>query len=177
MKIVVIGGSGLIGSRVVDHLRKAGHDVLPASPRSGVNTVTGEGLAKALTGARVVVDVSNAPSWEDQAVRDFFDRSTRNLLKEEAAAGVKHHVALSVVGAERLTDSGYMKAKVVQESLIKTSPVPYTILRATQFMEFVPGIADSFTTGEIARVPTGGFNRWPPMTSPRCWPILRSKSR
>ena len=157
MKIVVIGGSGLIGSRLVTLLRTSGHEVVSASPRTGVNAFTGEGLAGVMAGADVVVDVSNAPSWEEQAVRDFFDRSTRNLLKEEAVAGVKHHVALSIVGAERLTDSGYMKAKVVQESLIKSSPVPYTILRATQFMEFIQGIADSFTTGDVARVPTAGI--------------------
>jgi uncharacterized protein YbjT (DUF2867 family) len=157
MKIVVIGGSGLIGSRLVDRLRKAGHEVVAASPRSGVNAVTGEGLETALTGANVVVDVSNAPSWEDQAVREFFEKSTGNLLKQEAASGVKHHVALSVVGAERLTESGYMKAKIVQETLIKPSKIPYTILRATQFMEFVEGIANSFTNGDVARVPTAGI--------------------
>jgi len=157
MKIVVIGGSGLIGSRVVARLRDAGHEVVAASPKSGANSVTGEGLAAALDGAGAVVDVSNSPSWEEQAVREFFEKSTRNLLQSELAAGVKHHVALSVVGAERLTDSGYMKAKVVQESLIKTSPVPYTILRATQFLEFVEGIATSFTAGDVARVPTAGI--------------------
>jgi uncharacterized protein YbjT (DUF2867 family) len=157
MKIVVIGGSGLIGNRVVDRLQKAGHEVVAASPRSGVNAVTGEGLANALAGASVVVDVSNSPFWEEAAVREFFEKSTGNLLQAEAAAGVRHHVALSVVGAERLTDSGYMKAKVVQESLIKPSKIPYTILRATQFMEFVEGIAASFTIGNVARVPTAGI--------------------
>jgi len=157
MKIVVIGGSGLIGSRVVDRLKKAGHDVVAASPRSGVNAVTGEGLANALSGASVVVDVSNAPSWEEQAVREFFEKSTANLLQAEAAAGVKHHVALSVVGAERLTDSGYMKAKIVQESLINSAAIPYTVLRATQFMEFVEGIATSFTSGDVALIPTAGI--------------------
>jgi uncharacterized protein YbjT (DUF2867 family) len=157
MKIVVIGGSGLIGTRLVDRLKKAGHNVVAASPRTGVNAVTGEGLQAALAGADVVVDVSNSPSWEEQAVREFFEKSTGNLLQAEAAAGVKHHIVLSVVGAERLTDSGYMKAKVAQESLIKASPVPYTILRATQFLEFVEGIATSFTTGDVARVPTAGI--------------------
>src|SRR5262245_61322192 len=140
MKIVVIGGSGLIGKKLVPILRELGHEAVPASPSSGVNTLTGEGLAGALAGAGVVVDVSNAPSWEDAAVLEFFETSTRNLLAAESAAGVGHHVALSVVGADRLPDSGYMRAKVAQERLIKAGGVPYTIVRATQFFEFLGGI-------------------------------------
>jgi uncharacterized protein YbjT (DUF2867 family) len=153
MKIVVIGGSGLIGKKVVMNLQKYGHEVLSASPSSGVNTVTGEGLASALAGARVVVDVSNAPSWEDSAVLAFFETSGRNLLAAEAAAGVGHHVALSVVGTDRLLASGYFRAKMAQEKLIKASPIPYTIVRATQFFEFVGGIAQAATEGETVRVP------------------------
>src|ERR671916_941669 len=141
MKIVVIGGSGLIGQKLVSILRGLGHEAVPASPSSGVNALTGEGLAEALEGARVVVDVSNSPSWADDAVMEFFDKSTRNLLAAEAAAGVRHHVALSVVGADRMTDSGYMRAKVNQEKLIEAGGVPYTIVRATQFFEFLGGIA------------------------------------
>lgn len=141
MKIVVIGGSGLIGKKLIPILRERGHEAVSASPSSGVNTITGEGLAESLTGARVVVDVTNAPSWEDQAVLEFFETSTRNILAAEAAAGVKHHVALSVVGADRIPDSGYMRAKVAQETLIKAGGVPYTILRATQFFEFLGAIA------------------------------------
>src|SRR5499427_9446314 len=133
MKIVVIGGSGLIGSRLCKKLTERGHQVAAASPKSGVNTVTGEGLAAALTGAQVVVDVSNAPSWEDAAVLKFFDTSTRNVLAAEAKAGVRHHVALSVVGTERLQDSGYFRAKLVQEKLTAAGGIPYTIARATQF--------------------------------------------
>jgi uncharacterized protein YbjT (DUF2867 family) len=153
MKIVVIGGSGLIGKKLIPILRKRGHEAVPASPSSGVNTLTGEGLAQALEGADVVVDVSNAPSWEDAAVLEFFQTSTRNLLAAEAAAGVGHHVALSVVGADRLPDSGYMRAKVAQEGLIKSGGVPYTIVRATQFFEFVGGIAQSATDGQTVRLP------------------------
>src|SRR5216683_4526164 len=152
MKIVVIGGSGLIGSKLVNNLRQRGHDVLAASPASGVNTLTGEGLADALKGAQVVVDVSNAPSWEDQAVLEFFETSGRNLLGAEAAAGVEHHVALSVVGTERLLASGYFRAKMAQEQLIKASQIPYTIVRATQFFEFVGGIAQEATEGQTVRV-------------------------
>nr|WP_216821045.1 NAD(P)H-binding protein [Singulisphaera sp. GP187] len=137
MRIVVIGGSGLIGKKLVPILRQKGHDAVVASPSSGVNALTGEGLAGALTGASVVVDVSNSPSFEDAAVMEFFDTSTRNLLAAETAAGVKHHVALSVVGADRMLDSGYMRAKVAQEALIKAGKVPYTIVRATQFFEFL----------------------------------------
>src|SRR6478672_1624800 len=153
MKIVVIGGSGLIGKKVVTNLRQHGHEVVAASPSSGVNTVTGEGLAQALAGAQVVVDVANAPSWEDKAVLAFFETSGRNLLVAEAVAGVGHHVALSVVGADRLPDSGYMRAKVAQEGLIKSGGVPYTIVRATQFFEFVGGIAQAATDGQTVRLP------------------------
>src|SRR5437879_1845511 len=153
MKIVVIGGSGLIGKKAVTNLRQRGHEVVTASPSSGVNTVTGEGLAQALAGAQVVVDVANAPSWEDEAVLEFFQTSGRNLLAAEAAAGVGHHVALSVVGTNRLLASGYFRAKMAQESLIKASPIPYTIVRATQFFEFVGGIAQSATEGQTVRLP------------------------
>jgi uncharacterized protein YbjT (DUF2867 family) len=152
MKIVVIGGNGLIGSRMVKQLRERGHEVVAASPRSGVNSVTGEGLAQALVGAQVVADVANAPAWEDDAVMKFFDSSTRNLLAAEAKAGVKHHVALSVVGTERLQDSGYFRAKLVQENLIKAGGVPYTIVRATQFFEFIGGIAQASTEGQTVRL-------------------------
>jgi uncharacterized protein YbjT (DUF2867 family) len=154
MKIVVIGGSGLIGTKVVNELREHGHEVVAASPRSGVNTLTGEGLAEALQGASVVVDVSNSPSWEDAAVLEFFQTSTGNLLKAEAAAGVKHHVALSVVGAERQAEGGggYMRAKVAQENLIKGSSIPYSIVRATQFFEFLAGIADISMDGNTVRL-------------------------
>lgn len=153
MKILVIGGSGLIGSKVVAKLREQGHEAVAASPSSGVNTVTGEGLAGVLKGTSVVVDVSNAPSWEDAAVRTFFETSTRNLLAHEAAAGARHHVALSVVGSERLLESGYFRAKIAQENLIKSSSSPYSIVRATQFYEFVKGIADFSTEGGKVRLP------------------------
>jgi uncharacterized protein YbjT (DUF2867 family) len=152
MKIVVIGGSGLIGTKLVNELRPLGHEVVAASPSSGVNTITGEGLAEALAGAQVVVDVANSPSWEDKAVLEFFETSGRNLLAAEAAAGVGHHIALSVVGTERLLASGYFRAKLAQETLIKASPVPYTIVRATQFFEFVGGIAQSATDGQTVRL-------------------------
>ncbi len=154
MKIVVIGGSGLIGSKLVPKLKERGHEAVAASPNSGVNTITGEGLAEALKGASGVVDVSNAPSWEDAAVMKFFETSTRNLLAYEAAAGVGHHVALSVVGSERLLESGYFRAKIAQENLIKGSSIPYSIVRATQFFEFVKGIADFSTDGNKVRLPT-----------------------
>lgn len=152
MKIVVIGGSGLIGTKLVKNLRDRGHDVVAASPSTGVNTLTGEGIAAALAGAEVVVDVANSPSFEDTAVMSFFRTSAQHLLPAEAAAGVKHHVALSVVGAERLPDSGYMRAKMAQEEAIKASPVPWTIVRATQFFEFLKAIVDSSTVGDTVRV-------------------------
>ncbi|REG51864.1 uncharacterized protein YbjT (DUF2867 family) [Paraburkholderia sp. BL6669N2] len=157
MKIVVIGGSGLIGSRLVTLLREAGHEALAASPRTGVNAVTGEGLDNALAGADVVVDVTNAPSWEPQAVLDFFRTSARNLGKAEAAAGVRHHVALSIVGCDRSPENAYFAAKVAQEELIKAAGVPYTIVRATQFMEFIGGIADFSTVDGTVRVGEGLF--------------------
>jgi uncharacterized protein YbjT (DUF2867 family) len=153
MKIVVIGGTGLIGSKVVTKVRDQGHEAVPASPNSGVNTVTGEGLADVLEGASVVVDVSNSPSFEDVAVMEFFETATRNILEAEAAAGVGHHVALSIVGAESLPDSGYLRAKVAQEKLIKCSAIPYSIVHATQFFEFTMSIADSATEGDTVRLP------------------------
>jgi uncharacterized protein YbjT (DUF2867 family) len=153
MKIVVIGGSGLIGSKLVEKLRETGHDPLPASPDTGVDTLTGEGLQEALEGAEIVVDVSNAPAWDDAAVMDFFQTSSRNLLAAEAAAGVKHHVALSVVGADRLPESGYMRAKIAQEEAVKAGSVPFTILRATQFFEFIGRIVDSSTEGDTVHLP------------------------
>jgi uncharacterized protein YbjT (DUF2867 family) len=152
MKIVVIGGSGLIGSKVVSNLREHGHEAVAASPGSGVNTVTGEGLAEALAGASVVVDVSNSPSFEDAAVLEFFETSTRNLLAAEAAAGVRHHVALSVLGTERLSESGYFRAKIAQEKLIKGSSIPYSIVHATQFFEFIKSIAQAATDGNTVRL-------------------------
>jgi len=152
MKIVVIGGSGLIGTKLVNNLRQHGHEVVAASPSSGVNTITGEGLANALAGAQVVVDVANSPSFEDKAVLEFFETSGRNLLAAEAADGVGHHVALSVVGTDRLLASGYFRAKMAQENLIKASTIPYTILRATQFFEFVSAIAQSATDGQTVRL-------------------------
>ena len=153
MKIVVIGGSGLIGSKLVSKLREHGHEALAASPESGVNTLTGEGLAEALEGASVVVDVSNSPSFEDAAVMAFFKTATGNLLAAEAAAGVAHHVALSVVGTERLTESGYFRAKLAQEELIQGSSIPYSIVRATQFYEFIKRIAADATDGDTVRLP------------------------
>jgi uncharacterized protein YbjT (DUF2867 family) len=153
MKIVVIGGTGLIGTKLVRNLRQQGHEVEAAAPSSGVNTLTGEGLAEALAGAEVVVDVANSPSFEDKAVLKFFETSGRNLLAAEAAAGVRHHVALSVVGTDRLLASGYFRAKMAQENLIKASSVPYTIVRATQFFEFVGAMAQSATGGQSVRLP------------------------
>ncbi len=153
MKVVVIGGSGLIGSKVVSKLNEHGYEAVAASPNSGVNTLTGEGLAEVLQGASVVVDVSNSPSFDDAAVMEFFETSTRNLLAYEAAAGVGHHVALSVVGCDELPDSGYLRAKVAQEKLIKESSIPYSIVRATQFFEFLNRIADSATEGNKVRLP------------------------
>ena len=149
-KVVVIGGTGLIGSKLVNKLREQGHEVIPAAPNTGVNTLTGEGLAEVMKGASVVVDVSNSPSWDDAAVLNFFETSTRNLLSNEAAAGVKHHVALSVVGTERLAESGYFRAKIAQEKLIRESSIPYTIVHATQFFEFLKGLADiSMVEGQV----------------------------
>ena len=153
MKIVVIGGTGLIGSKLVSKLREQGHEATSASPDSGVNTLTGEGLEEALEGASVVVDVSNSPSFEDEAVMAFFKTSTGNLLAAEAAVGVAHHVALSVVGTERLTESGYFRAKLAQEELIEGSPIPYSIVRATQFYEFIKPIAADATDGDTVRLP------------------------
>jgi uncharacterized protein YbjT (DUF2867 family) len=152
MKIVVIGGSGLIGSKLVNRLQQQGHEVLAASPSVGVNTITGEGLAEALTGAEVVVDVANSPSFEDRAVMEFFEISGHNLLAAEAVAGVKHHIALSVVGTDRLQQSGYFRAKQVQENLIKQSGIPYTIVHSTQFLEFLSGIAAAATEGNNVRL-------------------------
>jgi uncharacterized protein YbjT (DUF2867 family) len=152
MRIVVIGGSGLIGKKVVQFLRDKGHDAVPASPSSGVNALTGEGLSEALAGAAVVVDVSNSPSFEDEAVMKFFQTSTRNLLGAEGVAGVRHHVALSVVGTDRLQESGYFRAKMAQENLIKSSQIPYTILRSTQFFEFISRIAQASADGKSVRV-------------------------
>src|SRR2546430_2331922 len=153
MKIVVIGGSGLIGSKLVIRLREHGHQAVAASPISGVNTLTGEGLADVLQGASVLVDVSNSPSFEDAAVLEFFETSTRNILGAEASAGVGHHVALSVVGTERLVESGYFRAKIAQEKLIKSSSIPYSIVHATQFFEFIKSIADDATEGDKVRLP------------------------
>jgi uncharacterized protein YbjT (DUF2867 family) len=152
VKIVIIGGSGLIGSKVVRRLREQGHDVVPASRKTGVNTVTGDGLTEVMKGADVVVDVSDSPSFEEAAVMNFFRTSTTNLLAAEAAAGVGHHVALSVVGTDRRTDSGYMRAKLAQEKLIEESSIPYSIVQATQFFEFTKGIADSATDGDTVRL-------------------------
>lgn len=150
MKIVVIGGTGLIGSKLVNKLRVQGHEAVSASPDSGVNTVTGQGLAEVLKGVSVVVDVSNSPSWEDAEVLKFFETSTRNLLNHEADAGVKHHVALSVVGTDRMSESGYMRAKIAQEKLIQQSSIPYSIVHATQFFEFLKGLADiSVVDGKV----------------------------
>lgn len=157
MKIVIIGGTGLIGSKTVERLRKKGHEVLAASPNSGVNTVTGEGLPEALAGAQVVIDLANSPSFEDKAVLEFFETSGRNLLAAGKAAGVKHHIALSIVGAERLPDSGYLRAKMVQEKLIRESGIPYTIVHSTQFFEFLGGIAQSATAGDTVTLPSAYF--------------------
>jgi uncharacterized protein YbjT (DUF2867 family) len=155
MKIVVIGGSGRVGSNVVRRLIAQGHDPVPASPATGVDTITGEGLADVVTGADVVVDVSNAPAWDDDAVLDFFTTSTRNLIEAEVAAGVGHHVAVTIVGADRLPDSGYLRAKVAQEAVIEAGSVPYTILRATQFFEFLPQIVESGAEDGGVRLSTG----------------------
>jgi uncharacterized protein YbjT (DUF2867 family) len=153
MKIVVIGGTGLIGSKLVNKLHEQGHEAVAAAPNTGVNTITGEGLAEALKGAAVVVDVSNSPSWDDAAVLNFFETSTRNLLTHEAAAGVGHHVALSVVGTDQLAESGYFRAKIAQEKLIKSSSIPYSIVHATQFFEFLKGLADISSEGNKVHLP------------------------
>src|SRR5437870_9666247 len=157
MNIVVIGGTGLIGSKTVAILRKGGHEVVAASPNTGVNTITGEGLKEAMAGTQVVIDLANSPSFEDRAVLEFFETSGRNLLAAEAAAGVRHHVALSIVGTDRTTDNGYFRAKVAQEKLIETSGIPYTIIRSTQFMEFLGGIAASSADGSTVRLSPGLF--------------------
>ena len=157
MKIVVIGGTGLIGSKVVSILRNGGHEVIAASPRNGINAVTGEGLKEALAGAQVVVDLANSPSFENEAVLAFFETSGRNLLAAETAAGVGYHVALSIVGTDRTPENGYFRAKVAQEKLIEASRVPYTIVRATQFMEFIGVIADSSMAGNVVRLSPGLF--------------------
>ena len=157
MKIVVIGGTGLIGSKTVVILRQGGHEVVAASPQSGVNTITGEGLNEVMVGAQVVIDLANSPSFEDKAVLEFFQTAGRNLLPAEAAAGVRHHVALSIVGTDRSPDNGYFRAKVAQEKLIEASAIPYTIIRATQFLEFLAGIAASSTEGNIVRISPGLF--------------------
>ena len=157
MKIVIVGGTGLIGAKLVNLLRSRGHEVIPASPSLGINSITGQGLSEAFTGAQVVVDVTNASSWEDKAVLEFFETSTRNVLATEAKTGVGHHIALSIVGCDQLPASGYLRAKVAQEELIKASPIPYTIVRATQFFEFVGGIADSATNGQTVRLPSALF--------------------
>ena len=156
MKIVVIGGTGLIGSKTVAILRQRGHEVVAASPNTGVNTITGEGLKQAMAGTQVVIDLANSPSFKDKAVLEFFETSGRNLLAAEAVAGVRHHIALSIVGTDR-SDNGYFRAKVAQEKLIKASGIPYTIIRSTQFMEFLRGIADSATDGNIVRIAAGLF--------------------
>lgn len=157
MKIVILGGTGFIGSKLANLLRAGGQEVIAAAPSAGINSITGEGLTEALTGAQVVVDVTNAPSWEDKAVLDFFETSTRNVLAAEEKTGVGHHVALSVVGSDRLPASGYLRAKVAQEKLIQASPIPYTIVRATQFFEFIGRIADSATTGQTVHLPSALF--------------------
>jgi len=157
MKIVVIGGTGLIGSKTVSILRQAGHDVLAASPKNGINSITGEGLKEAMAGADVVVDLANSPSFENKAVLEFFETSGRNLLAAEAAAGVKHHLALSIVGTDRTPDNGYFRAKAAQEKLIEASGIPYTIVRATQFLEFLGAIAESSVDGNLIRISPGAF--------------------
>jgi uncharacterized protein YbjT (DUF2867 family) len=157
MKIVVIGGTGLIGSKTVPILRQGGHEVVPASPNTGVNTITGEGLKEAMTGTQVVIDLANSPSFEAKAVLDFFQTAGRNLLGAEAAAGVRHHVALSIVGTDRTPENGYFRAKVAQEKLIEASGIPYTIIRSTQFLEFLRGIADEGAKGNTVRLSPGLF--------------------
>ena len=177
MKILVIGGTGLIGSKTVAILRQGGHEVVAASPKSGINTITGEGLKEATAGAQVVIDLANSPSFEDKAVLEFFETSGRNLLAAEAAAGVRHHVALSIVGTDRTPDNGYFRAKVAQEKLIEASGIPYTIIRATQFLEFLGAIAASSADGNLVRLSPGLFNRSRRTTSRPSLPILRSRRR
>jgi uncharacterized protein YbjT (DUF2867 family) len=157
MKIVIIGGTGLIGSKTAERLRKNGHEVVAAAPSTGVNTITGEGLAEVLGNTEVVIDLANSPSFEDKAVLEFFQTSGKNLTAAEKAAGVKHHVALSIVGADRLPDSGYLRAKVAQEKIIRDAAIPYTIVRSTQFLEFLGGIAQSGTVGDTTRLSTGNL--------------------
>jgi uncharacterized protein YbjT (DUF2867 family) len=157
MKIVVIGGTGLIGSKTVAILRNGGHEVVAAAPQNGINTITGEGIKEAMTGAQVVIDLANSPSFEDKAVMEFFETSGRNLFTAETTAGVRHHVALSIVGTDRSPDNGYFRAKVVQEKLIKASRIPYTIIRSTQFLEFLGGIADASADGNSVRLSPGLF--------------------
>src|SRR6266545_1742927 len=157
MRIVVIGGTGLIGSKAVPMLRQGGHEVVAASPKTGVNTITGEGLTEAMTGTQVVIDLANSPSFEDKAVLEFFETSGRNLLAAEAAAGVRHHVALSIVGTDRTPNNGYFRAKVAQEKLVEVSGIPYTIIRSTQFLEFLRGIVASAADGNIVRISPGLF--------------------
>jgi uncharacterized protein YbjT (DUF2867 family) len=157
MKIVIIGGTGLIGSKTAERLRKNGHEVVAAAPSTGVNTITGEGLAEVLGNTEVVIDLANSPSFEDKAVLEFFQTSGKNLMAAEKAAGVKHHVALSIVGADRLPDSGYLRAKVAQEKIIRDAAIPYTIVRSTQFLEFLGGIAQSGTVGDTTRLSTGNL--------------------
>jgi len=157
MKIVVIGGSGLIGTKVVTRLRQKGHEVIAASPEVGINSITGEGLKEAMTGAQVVIDLANSPSFEDKAVLEFFQTSGRNLHAAEKAAGIRHHVALSIVGTDRSPDNGYFRAKVAQEKLIEASSIPYTIIRSTQFLEFLGAIANSSAAGNVVRLAPGLF--------------------
>ncbi len=157
MKIVIIGGTGLIGSKTAPILRQGGHEVVAASPKTGVNSITGEGLKEAMAGTQVVIDLANSPSWEDKAVLEFFEISGRNLFAAEAAAGVRHHVAVSIVGTDRMPDNGYFRAKVAQEKLIEASGIPYTIIRSTQFMEFLGGIAASGADGSRVRLSAGLF--------------------
>jgi uncharacterized protein YbjT (DUF2867 family) len=157
MKIVIIGGTGLIGSKTAPILRQGGHEVIAASPNTGVNSITGEGLKEAMAGTQVVIDLANSPSWEDKAVLEFFEVSGRNLFAAEAAAGVRHHVAVSIVGTDRMPENGYFRAKVAQEKVIEKSSIPYTIIRSTQFMEFIGGIAASTTDGNVVRASPGLF--------------------
>ena len=177
MKIVVIGGTGLIGSKVVAKLKQKGHEVIAAAPNTGVNTITGEGLKEAMAGAQVVIDLANSPSFEDKAALEFFETSGRNLLAAEAAAGVRHHVALSIVGTDRTPDNGYFRAKVAQERLIEASGIPYTIIRSTQFLEFLRGIAASSTDGNMVRFRPACSSPSRRTTLLPSWPMWRSRRR